>query len=338
MLRFLKGMVAGSLVVFTLWVVFWVGQLGRPHPNNEWIIESIRYKQKIASALPSPKIVVLAGSGAMFGIDSAYLEETYDRPAVNLAVNAGISLPVILSSAENSIQPGDLVLMPLEYPLYNREEAVSSSLIHWANSYPRALLQLPLKRAVEVFTKTSFTRVLEGYRGLPEDFTVNGDYGVQNLDQHGDQTHTERALREERHWNFLISLPAETYGNALRQGSFDWKRLRRFRDALLSQGACPVLLPPPLLFQRSYVESLSEVHFYETLPHKATSEGLFWLGRPRDTMRHANDFFDTNFHLVDEARLDYTQQVIGWLGSQPMLRCEQFYQHLSARVSPGGTF
>tara|TARA_R110002020_G_scaffold19111_12_gene66449 strand:+ start:145 stop:294 length:150 start_codon:yes stop_codon:yes gene_type:complete len=45
-------------------------------------------------------------------------------------------------------------------------------------------------------------------------------------------------------------------------------------------------------------------------------------------MRDANDFFDTNFHLVDEARLNYTEQLVGWLGSQPMERCEQFYQTL----------
>lgn len=329
MVRFLQGMAFGGLAALALWVIFWAGQLGRPHPNNEWIIEAVSYKQKIASALPAPKIVVLAGSGAMFGISSTYLEATYGRPTVNLGVNAGISLPVILDSARGVIQPGDLVLLPLEYPLYNREEAVSSSLIHWANSYPETFLQLPFKRAFEVFARTSFTRLLEGYRGLPEGFAVSGDYGVQNLDEHGDQLHTERALREERHWNFLNALPDETYGQALREGRFDWGRLRHFRDELLAQGACPVFLPPPMLFKQSYVESLTEAHFYATLPYKAMSEGLFWVGSPAEAMRDANDFFDTNFHLVDEARLAYTKQISGWLGSQPMLQCQQFYRALT---------
>lgn len=329
MVRFLKGVATGGFVVLALWVVFWAGQLGRPHPNNEWINGAISYKQKIADTLPSPKIIVLAGSGAMFGINSALLEDTYDRPAVNLGVNAGISLPVILSTAKNIVRPGDLVLLPLEYPLYNREEAVSSSLIHWANSHPDTFFQLPLKRSIEVFAKTSFTRILEGYRGLPEGFEVSGDYGVQRLDEHGDQILTERALREERHWKFLNALPDETYGKALSEGSFDWVRLRQFRDELLAQGACPIFMPPPMLFQRSYVESLAEAHFYQTLPHRATSQGLYWLGKPREAMRDANDFFDTNFHLVDEARQDYTQQIIGWLGSQPMLSCQQFYQALT---------
>lgn len=328
MMKFFKGVAAGGLAVLTLWLAFWAGQLGRPHPNNEWIRESITYKQQIAEAKPSPKIVVVAGSGALFGINSAYLEKTYGQPTVNLGVNAGISLPVILSNAEKVIQPGDLVLLPLEYPLYNREETVSSSLIHWANSAPKTFLQLPPRRAFEVFAKTSFTRILEGYRGIPDGFSVVGDYGMHNLDERGDQRYTSRELREERHWKFLNSLPAETYGEAFIEGSFDWSRLRHFRNELLSLGACPIFIPPPLLFQRAYTESFVEAQFYETLPSKATSEGLLWLGRPEEAMRDADDFFDTNFHLVDDARSAYTQQIIGWLGNQPMQQCTQYYQAL----------
>ncbi|WP_193092497.1 hypothetical protein [Halomonas colorata] len=326
MASFIKGIVGGSLMVLSLWVALWAGQLGNEHPNNVWIAEAITYKQEAASALPSPKIVVVSGSGAMFGINSGELEAAYHLPAVNLGVNAGISLPVILHEAVPVIKPGDLVLLPLEYPLYNREETISSSLVHWANSHPETFLELPPKRALKVFAQTSFTRILEGYRGVPADFSVSGDYGPHNLDSRGDQLHTARALREERHWNFLNSLPDETYGAALQQGSFDWARLQHFRDELLIQGACPVFLPPPLLWRQSYKDSSLEANFYETLPQRATSERLFWVGKPFEAMREANDFFDTNFHLVDEARSIYTQQIIGWLGSQPMAACQQFYR------------
>ncbi|HCR97950.1 MULTISPECIES: hypothetical protein [Halomonas] len=326
MASFLKGILGGGALVLALWVVLWAGQLGKAHPNNQWINEAIAYKTQLAHALSSPKIVVVAGSGAMFGIDSGTLETAYGRPAVNLGVNAGISLPAILHNAIPAIGPGDLVLLPLEYPLYNREESVSSSLIHWANSHPETFIQLPLKRALDVFIHTSFTRILEGYRGVPAGFSISGDYGVHNLDSRGDQQHTARALREERHWNFLNSLPDETYGTALQEGRFDGGRLRRFRDELLAKGACPVFMPPPLLRQASYRDSLPEALFYERLPFWASEEGLYWVGSPRHAMREANDFFDTNFHLVNEARSAYTQQIIGWLGRQPMTSCQQFYQ------------
>ncbi|WP_394425078.1 hypothetical protein [Vreelandella stevensii] len=332
MSSFFKGIAAGATCVLLLWVAFWAGQLGRQHPNNVWIHEAISYKQQLAQVLPSPKTLVVAGSAAMFGVNSRYLEETYGHPAVNLGVNAGISLPVILHNALAVIEPGDLVLLPLEYPLYNKEEAVSSSLVYWANSYPDTFLQLPFRRSLEVFAHTSYRRILEGYRGVPDGFTVGGDYGVHRLDVYGDQTHTSLAEREQRHWDFLTSLPPETYGEALRAGSYDWKRLRRFRDEVLEMGACPVFMPPPMLFQRDYVERLTEAHFYETLPHHARQAGLFWVGRPLDAMRDAEDFFDTNFHLVDEARTVYTQQMIGWLGSQPMARCRAFYEDRAANA------
>lgn len=332
MTTFFKGIATGITGALLCWVVLWAGQLGNSHPNNKWIEESIAYKQQLANSQPSPKIVVLAGSGAMFGINSHDLTEAFGRPVVNLGVNAGISLPVILNSAEPVIAAGDLVLLPLEYPLYNQEESVSSVLVHWANSHPETFLQLPLKRALEVFAKTSFTRILEGYRGLPDGFTVSGDYGVRNLDDRGDQLGTALAMREKRHWEFLNSLPAETYGEELRQGHYDWNRLQSFRNRLLTKEACPVFMPPPLLFKRSYVESLTEAHFYDTLPHNVRKAGLFWVGRPTEAMRDAEDFFDTNFHLVDEARTAYTQQIIGWLGHQPFARCKEFYRSLDKNM------
>lgn len=323
--KFIYGIVTGASSVLVCWLAFWVGQLGNPHPNNAWIEEANDYKRQLAQAQSSPKILVVAGSAAMFGVNSQYLEDAYHRPTVNLGVNAGISLPAILHGAERTIKPGDLVLLPLEYPLYNKKEAVSSSLVHWANSHPETLLQLPFKRALEVFFKTSYTRILEGYRGIPDGFTVSGDYGAHNLDAFGDQMHTSITQREPRHWSFLNSLPAETYGEALHRGRYDWTRLQRFRDTVLAKGACPVFMPPPLLFKDTYLESQVEFDFYEALPNRATQAGLYWVGRPLDAMYDANLFFDTNFHLVDEARSVYTQQLIGWLGSQPFMHCRAFH-------------
>ncbi|WP_447529263.1 hypothetical protein [Vreelandella sp. TE19] len=328
MVRFLTGLLAGGLIILSLWLIFWAGQLGRPHPNNAWIDGAISYKQARAEAVTSPKIVVVAGSSAMFGIDSKALEAAYQRPAVNLGVNAGISLPVILASAEPTIQSGDLVLLPLEYPLYNQDQPVSSPLVHWANSHPEAFMQLPLKQALSVIARTSLTRILEGYRGLPEGFTVSGDYGAHNLDSHGDQQHTARSLREARHWNFLTSLPAENYGHTARQGQFAGAQLRAFRDRLLEKGACPVFMPPPLRYQPVYTDSPVEAHFYASLPDKVSAAGLQWVGKPGDAMYETDDFFDTNFHLVDEARSRYTRQVIAWLGEQPMAQCLRHYERL----------
>ncbi|WP_447553444.1 hypothetical protein [Vreelandella sp. EE22] len=328
MRRFLTGVLAGGFLALSLWLALWAGQLGRPHPNNAWIEGAVRYKQAQAKALPSPKIVVVAGSSAMFGIDSGALEAAFQRPTVNLGVNAGLSLPVILKSAEPVIQAGDLVLLPLEYPLYNRDEGVTSPLVHWANSHPDALLQLPLKRSLGVVAQTSLTRILEGYRGLPEGFVVSGDYGAHNLDQRGDQRHTARALREARHWHFLTSLPPETYGETARQGHFAGARLRGFRDRLLAKGACPVFMPPPMLYQPEYTHVPIEAAYYASLPEQARRAGLKWVGEPTQALYAADDFFDTNFHLVDEARTRHTHKIIDWLGEQPMAQCRHHYETL----------
>ena len=44
MASFLKGILGGGALVLALWVVLWAGQLGKAHPNNQWINEAIAYK------------------------------------------------------------------------------------------------------------------------------------------------------------------------------------------------------------------------------------------------------------------------------------------------------
>ncbi|MBZ0329366.1 hypothetical protein KZO25_03450 [Halomonas sp. ANAO-440] len=324
--RFAGGLFLGALATVAIWLALWAGQLGRSHPNNAWIEASIAYKLAIAQGAGGPKIVTVAGSGALFGIDSALLEQRYGVAAVNLGVNAGISLPVILGTSLPAIGQDDLVLLPLEYPLYNRFEPVSESLVHWMNGHPEMLLWLPRLRALKVVASTSTRRIFEGYRGIPEGFTVAGDYGPQRQDSRGDQIDTSRSLQEERHRRFLESLPAERYGHEMQSGRLDHESLQAFRDAVLDRGACPVFLPPPLRFEPSYLSDPVEAEYYRTLPERLRSAGLKWLGDPYDAMRPGDDFFDTNFHLMDEARQAYTEKVIAWLGPSPLERCRDFHE------------
>lgn len=334
MLRFTQGLAAGLCTAALLWLLLWAGQLSRPHPDNAWVAASIAYKQKLAKEAGSPKTLILAGSGAMFGIDSRMLKDTYGRPAVNLAVNAGITLPAILQTANGAVGPGDLVVLPLEYPLYNSATGVSVPEVNWLNSHPTLFRKLPLRRTFEVIMKTSLSRILEGYRGLPNNFVVSGDYGPQRLDERGDQTDTARDLRQPHHQKQLMAEPAARYGDQLARGKLDIHRLRQFRDEMLALGACPVFLPPPMRYRPTYREDPVEAAFYTRLPAMLREQGLWWVGQPFAAMRKSDDFFDTGFHLVAEARRNYTSQVINWLGHTPLSQCRAFYKSMAA--APAG--
>ncbi len=62
-------------------------------------------------------MVVLGGSGALFGIDAELIERKLGIPTVNYATHAGTGLDFILSRSKKILHHGDRVLLALEYEM-----------------------------------------------------------------------------------------------------------------------------------------------------------------------------------------------------------------------------
>ena len=90
---FLRGALLGLALVGGLWLLMLAGQLGSPVPGTHWVEKAYEYKLAQANTIQQPKVLVVAGSAAMFGVDSTAVAEALGRPVVNLGVNAGILPP-----------------------------------------------------------------------------------------------------------------------------------------------------------------------------------------------------------------------------------------------------
>ncbi|MEQ5801207.1 hypothetical protein [Halomonas sp. H10-9-1] len=340
--RLLSGVALGIGLALGAWLLALAGQLGHPHPDHQWVLEARAHKQARAEALPPPRLLVAGGSSAMFGIDSPQLGESFRRPAVNLGVNAGLGLPVILNQTLAIAEAGDLVILALEYPLLGYRGEINHVMNDFYLGQPEELLQawrlshaaLPLHRwlplvageALQIVMQTSLSRVVQGYRGLPDGFTVKGTYGAHRLDAHGDQTATSRRHREAWMAQQATAEAPRQYGADHADNAPGWALLRHFQERLQDRGACLVLVPPAFLFHPHYREDPVERRFYSTLPEQAARHGLTYRGRPYDFMYPAEDMFDTDFHLVDEARRRNTRRLIEALAapgnpSEPVIEC-----------------
>jgi hypothetical protein len=139
--------------------------LGKPVPRGRWVAEVSAIKAARLTTVASPKVVILAGSNAWFGLDSGLLEAAWGAPVVNHAVNAALGLRYILASAEPELRAGDLVLMPLEYPLYEGEAAPNQQLVDHVLAYDPAYWHaLPLGERLRWMAGVSAARLLEGWR------------------------------------------------------------------------------------------------------------------------------------------------------------------------------
>lgn len=323
-MRFWAGLVAALLLLTVAWCGIFVGQLARPTVSSRWVAEAMTIKRARAAELGGRrKLVVVAGSNALFGLDSARLEKEWGLPVVNGAVNAGLLLPYVLASSRPLIGPGDVVLMPLEYPMFNYDGEINAIVIDYVlardSAYWRSLSWLDRLRFIAYAEPVRLLRGWQRQLDLP---VGQGVYGGHHIDRRGDQTHTavadqtaqDRAERDASHaWH---------YGRESRADNRGWTLLRDFHNWLRQRGACLIMQPPTLLYDVSYQHDPVERQFYAMLPERVRTQGISYVGDPYAFMYPREWYFNTDYHLTAEARQRHTERVIAQLGPDLRRWCQ----------------
>lgn len=114
----LAGLITASIVLFV--AVFSV--VHRPLVVGE-IQRQLDHKLRYARTLPSPKLVVFAGSNGRYSHRCELLSQATGMPCVNASIGVGIGLDFLLDQWRPLLQAGDVVYMPLEYDQYRFSNA-----------------------------------------------------------------------------------------------------------------------------------------------------------------------------------------------------------------------
>jgi hypothetical protein len=123
MIRLINGILLSSLLFVGLLLV--IAMLGAPgfarltRPNSQgYIHDVIELKLRVAKSTPSPKIVVVSGSGGLYSISCTVLSRELRMPCVNEGLPIDIGVPGLLEQGRATAKPGDIIFMPLEFPAY----------------------------------------------------------------------------------------------------------------------------------------------------------------------------------------------------------------------------
>ncbi len=325
-MRFGIALLAGLGMATLVWLVVIYAQLGNPTPS--WVHHAYLLKQRAADAIQQPKIVIVSGSSALFGINSTQLSQTYRRPVVNLGVNAAMLLPYILYRSKQVLKPGDIALLPLEYPLYLYNGETNAQLIDQILARDSEFLwQLSWHERVKTLWETPFERVWQGYHPSDIQPPMTSLYGIHNIDPlTGDQLNTSEAQRlgqELLEWRSLRDKVPQRYGNDDKPDNLAWRYLRDYIHWAEQHGICLIFLPSAFLESDRYHTELVEQTFYTSLPGKIGALGAHFIGSPFEYMYGINDMFNTEYHLTDEARQINTTKIINDLGISLDTYCTQ---------------
>lgn len=325
-MRFFTGLIIGLFITAMLWLLAIYAQLNNPTPS--WVHHAYELKTAAAQRIEQPKIVLVSGSNALFGIESQQMQQAWQRPVINYGVNAALLLPYILHKSKTVLKAGDIALLPIEYPLYLYNGASNAQLIdHILAREPTFLGQISWQEAFMTLWQISLTRIWQGYHPSDAQPPKHVLYGTHNIDPHtGDQLNTSQQQiqgQELKEWQALHNLKPHQYGKEDNPHNLAWDYLRAYIHWAKQQQVCLIFIPSAFHQHPSYRDNPVEQQFYSTLPEKIRALGVPYIGDPFDYMYPLDDLFNTEYHLTAEARQRHTAKLIQDLGDDLSQHCTQ---------------
>jgi len=315
-MQFFRGLIVGFSLISIVWIALILGQVGNPTITSRWVYDAYQKKESLIRENNRSKIIIVAGSNAMFGIDSKMLEKRYGKDVVNFGVNAGLFLPYILYRAKKVLKRGDIAILPLEYSMYVYDGEPNEQMIGYTYSFdPSFFWSLSLKEKFLLIWKTPLKRVIEGYMKTGTKPINYGLYGAHRLDNNGDEINSSISDMTKAERDAIANIKPTLYAKESKGKSIvSWRYLKRFDRWAKDNGICTIYTPPVFMNQKIYHSDKDEINFYKSLPKIAKANGLNFIGNPYDFMYPKSWFFNTDYHLNAEARERHTKKLIELLG------------------------
>jgi hypothetical protein len=305
------GIVVLALVLAQ--VALFEAQLGVPSESSRWIHEAMEKKLAYADSIHQPKIVIIAGSNALFSISAEQLEEQLGVPVVNLGVHAGLKLEYILHRSIEALAPGDIVLLPLEYAAYSYDGETGATLSDFLAARDPAYLRQDSWRYLNTAFSMSFLDLIErnSWRFKPQTRVV-GFYDASHINRWGDKTNLARTEMTERDKEKLTSCRPVKFefspnGTATRL-------IERFVTECRSHGVRVIITFPTTIYFEQYNDPDFVGAANRLRDHFAAKE-VTVMGNPQDYMWPVDEFFNTQFHANEVGRAKTTQKLANQLGS-----------------------
>lgn len=313
--RYAMGVLAGFAVTLALWLGLVALQLGTPTESSRWTHEVIRQKLAVAEELPTPRLLVVAGSSALFNIQAAFLEAELGMPAVNLGAQQGLQLRYILDQARGVARPGDAVLLALEYDLYLDDGTPRFVQLDYIFSRdPGYLRRTAPANAFRIAMSPDLVRLWTGIQArFREPARVEGSYDSRTLNHRGDEMNNVQGSRSPADSARVANadpLPLYRSGE-----SYAWGVLDDFLAWAEEAGVSVAVTWPATLYFPEYEQP--EAVLAGEIQEFYRERGIPVVGSPEDFWYLSGDMYDTHYHLASQAARENSRRLAELLRGHP---------------------
>jgi hypothetical protein len=280
--------------------------------SAKWYDEMVTVKMGIANRTPSPKVLIVGGSGTHFGVQAEKIQAASGRRVINFGLFADISLPVLLNTVASSVRPGDQVVLALEYELYSYDARhPSAGLVDYAlNGETDVLSQIPVFDRMVLMFSIPPRRLALGYWAKLKGrdiYANNAEYDAATVNAFGDETSFRVTPRVHK----MIESARKGRENStllkgIQEPNGGWKILEDFIEKSRRSGVQVLATFPNLMNKPGYKGRLPGeeqiVRFYR-------SHNVPVLGSAHDALYDPDLFYDTVYHLNEDGRSLRTAQL-----------------------------
>ena len=196
--RYLIATVMGFIACCIGFILLVLLQMGGATESSRYIDEIHEIKTEAAvNVIDQPKLLVIGGSNALFGISCEQIQEQTQFPCVNGATQAGLGIKYMFDRAKSWLHSGDTVLLTLEYFHYRDGDLPNDMVIDYVFAHdPDYLKRTDLKTKFQFFAGISFTRILRGFSAKVSPPQPRSDgYQAETLNALGDETNNSEDER-----------------------------------------------------------------------------------------------------------------------------------------------
>jgi hypothetical protein len=288
------------LVTFGLFLF----SLGKPIEAGRWVSECLTIK-KNATVVHKPKIIILAGSNALFGFSAQRLNDLYGIRAVNAAVTAGLGLDYLLYYGRHLFASDRIIVLPLEYEYYGEQPLATSSTVYQVSGYdPQFFWGLSpsdkLKFLTEITPTDRFHLLKNAVYPYPK--VVTG-YQSRTLNAYGDET--VNSVKTPM-IGFETSKEIRPH-TALRHNDKAWNSLKRFvLDA--NKAGVTVFLAYPNVYYKA-LDWDRNAEFFREITARAALINARIIGTPLDSAFKDEYRFDSDLHQNIQGQIRSTDRL-----------------------------
>jgi hypothetical protein len=296
-----------------------------------WVREMIIVKRALADSSSSPRIIVLGGSSALFGIDARQVTAETGVFTMNMGLHAAMRMDRLLAVGEETARRGDIFVLALEYTFYDCAEVLWTdwqirNMLAWDRPYFDGL---PLRsRLTGIFTAGGpelTISILAGKIGsslAPRRFadrlnalepdevifaryrsgksrTDHFSYSAYNIDDHGDILNN----RGTSYWG--AGVPATMPGPVCPAIA---GILSSFVGNLREKGARVVVAHTPYIVDDAPAPGWQEAE--EAFLHDLVAVGVEVVDHREELFFPRTSFFNTSLHLNEDGRRERTKLFI----------------------------